>query len=103
MKSELQNRIEQLEDERFKKLCNEVEELHLVVVGNGKKGLVSQVLENKLRITLLLWIFGVLFCCFVATLFDRDAENLQEKIHKEKKIEALNITTNSLQSQTKNV
>ena len=60
-------RIDKLEDDRFEKMCKQVEDLHVTILGNGKVGLVQKVSVNAKCITILMWLAGITIAAVIGS------------------------------------
>ena len=91
-KEHLEDRIDKLEDDRFITLCRNVDELHKLLVGNGKQGLIEKVSINATRIKLITAILLIILTAVVGVNFktNADIQKVAEKINIEDIVEALN-------------
>jgi len=62
-------RIDDLEDQRFKTLFNQVGEIHTLLVGNGKPGLIREVSQIKTKVKILMWVLALITSTLVGTIF----------------------------------
>ena len=68
-KSELEKRIDLLEDNKIDLLYLRVEEIHkILVVGNGQEPLVLTVNKNSMRSKLLCWLVSVVYIAIVGAI-----------------------------------
>ena len=65
MTKDEKDRIEKLEDDRFERLIDQVDELHKCILGNGSAGLKEKVAVNTVRIKIIMWVVGVCFSAMV--------------------------------------
>lgn len=65
------NRINQLEDERFEKMSSQIDKIYKILIGNGSKGLVQEVTEHKMEIRLLLFLFSTVSACVITCLIKK--------------------------------
>ena len=84
-KEHLEDRVDQLEDQRYKTLCDQVGDIHKLIVGNGNPGLIRQVAVNRTRIKILTAILLILLSCVLGSGVKTsvDIKSLAEKIDTE--------------------
>jgi len=75
------NRIDELEDQRFEKLCEQVNGIHKMMVGNGQPGLIRTVAKNSAKIKIIITILTILLtACVGGTLYKTQSEESKESI-----------------------
>ena len=68
-KKELEKRVDQLEDDRFEKMIYQINDLHKILLGNGKEGIIQLVAKNSARIKILMWVIGIIVSGAVGSYF----------------------------------
>jgi len=68
-KKELEKRVDQLEDDRFEKMIYQINDLHKILLGNGKEGIIQLVAKNTTRIKILMWVIGIIVSGAVGSYF----------------------------------
>ena len=94
-KSDLERRIEHLEDDRFEKMLRQINELHAILLGNGKEGLTQTVAKLSARQKLVCWILSVMIGAIVGSYF-RNASNIDKQAFSKAIVEELSGATNNI-------
>jgi len=76
------SRIDDLEDQRFEKLCEQVDDIHRSVYGNGQPGLKSKVAALSTKVYILMTAFFILLTVMVGKTYkDKITESPKIEIH----------------------
>ena len=74
-KKELEKRIDQLEDSRFERMIEQVNELHRILLGNGKEGIVQVVSKNCAKIKIMLWVLSVMIGAILGSYYRAETKS----------------------------
>ena len=73
-KSEMEKRINRLEDSRFERMISQVNELHKILLGNGKEGIVQIVAKNSAKIKIILWALSVMVGAILGSYYKAETK-----------------------------
>ena len=60
------NRIDKLEDDRLDSLCDQVAEIHrILVIGNGSEAILVTVRKNAMKLKALTWCLGIVYTALI--------------------------------------
>ena len=93
-KSEMEKRIDHLEDDRFERMIGQVNELHKILLGNGSEGIIQIVAKNSAKIKIILWTLSVMVGAIIGSYYK--AETRQETTEAIAEAIVSNINTNML-------
>ena len=93
-KSEMEKRIDHLEDDRFERMIGQVNELHKILLGNGSEGIIQIVAKNSAKIKIILWALSVMIGAILGSYYK--GETRQETTNAIADAIVSNINTNML-------
>jgi len=58
---------EELEEKRFEELCERVEKIYALLVGNGREGIIGRVARTEDRLKYITWIVSIIVAAALGT------------------------------------